>query len=134
MSKADTFFKKAKDMAEISTFYRQHLECVVVYKNKIISAGLNSNKTHPIQKRYNRIRFQECSCPDSLHAEIHALSQVAHLDIDWSRVSIYTYRKMKSREHGMARPCPSCMAYIKSLGIKEINYTTDDGFASERLD
>ena len=50
MSKADTFFKKAKDMAEISTFYRQHLGCVVVYKNKIISAGLNSNKTHPIHK------------------------------------------------------------------------------------
>ena len=35
--KVENFLKKAKDMAEISDFHNQHVGCVVVYKNKIIS-------------------------------------------------------------------------------------------------
>ena len=31
----------------------------------------------------------------------------------------------------MSRPCPSCMAAIKDLGIRNIYYTTDDGFSHE---
>ena len=134
MKKAEMFMRKAKEMAEIADFHRQHLGCVVAYKNKVISAGCNSNKTHPIHKKSKRIRFDECASPDTIHAEIHALSQVAYMDIDWSKVTVYTYRKLKSREHGMARPCPSCMAYIKSLGIRNICYTTDEGIAYEKLD
>ena len=34
----------------------------------------------------------------------------------------------------MARPCPSCMAAIKDLGIKNIYYTTNDGYSYERLE
>ncbi len=33
---------------------------------------------------------------------------------------------------GMARPCPACMAAIKELGIKNIYYTTDNGYAYEK--
>jgi deoxycytidylate deaminase len=33
----------------------------------------------------------------------------------------------------MARPCQSCMAAIKDLGIKEIYYTSDEGFVYEKL-
>ena len=106
-----------------------------VYKNKIISTGYNSDKTHPVQRKYNKLRFNvnEGYSPDRLHAEIHALISIANMDIDWSKVSIFIYRKMKSREFGMARPCPSCMAYIKHLGIRTIVYTTDSGYALEKL-
>ncbi len=131
--KSNVFFRKAKRMAEKSTFYRQRIGCVVTYKGKIISTGFNSTKTHPIQNRYNRIRFQETGSPDSLHAEIHALLQIKDMDIDWSKVSVYTYRIMKSKDFGLAKPCTSCMAYIKSLGIRHICYTTNDGFAHEYL-
>ena len=34
---------------------------------------------------------------------------------------------------GIARPCPSCMAAIRDIGIRDVYYTTDDGFAYERL-
>ena len=131
--KTSVFLKKARNMAEKSSFYRQRMGCVVTYKGRIISSGFNSNKTHPIQNKYNRIRFEETGSPDSLHAEIHALSQIQNLDIDWNKVTVYTYRIMKSREFGLAKPCKSCMAYIKSLGIKHICYTTNDGFAHEYL-
>ena len=33
----------------------------------------------------------------------------------------------------MSRPCPSCMAAIKDMGIKHIYYTTNDGFVYENL-
>ena len=34
----------------------------------------------------------------------------------------------------MARPCPSCMAAIRDLGIRDIYYTTNDGYVYERLE
>ena len=54
---------------------------------------------------------------------------------DWNKVHIYIYRIKMSNKNGfgMARPCLSCMGLIKELGIREINYTTEDGFASETL-
>ena len=33
----------------------------------------------------------------------------------------------------MSRPCPRCMKVIKSLGIKKLVYSTEDGVAKERL-
>ena len=34
----------------------------------------------------------------------------------------------------MGRPCESCMAAIKDFGIRDIYYTTNDGFVHERLE
>ena len=86
-------------------------------------------------RKYNQLRFNinEGYSPDRLHAEIHALLPVSNMDIDFSKITLFIYRKMKSREFGMARPCPSCMAYIKQLGVKNIVYTTDDGYAFEKI-
>ena len=52
-------------------------------------------------------------------------------DIDFSKVEIYTHRRRANGSLSMARPCPSCMALIKDLGIKKIWYTTEDGYACE---
>jgi tRNA(Arg) A34 adenosine deaminase TadA len=46
---------------------------------------------------------------------------------------LYVYRIRKTKEFGMARPCPSCMQAIKDFGIRTIFYTTDDGYAEEHL-
>ena len=55
------------------------------------------------------------------------------MDIKWDKVVIFVYREMLDGSIGMARPCESCMAYIKDMGIKNIYYTTNDGFAHEVL-
>lgn len=34
----------------------------------------------------------------------------------------------------MARPCASCMQAIKDLGIREIYYTTNDGYSYEKIE
>ena len=69
-----------------------------------------------------------------LHAEINCLNQIRHLDINFSQVKLYIYRIRKDQPFGLSRPCLSCMAAIKDLGIRDIYYTTNDGYAYEKLE
>ena len=46
----------------------------------------------------------------------------------------YIYGIRKDQPCGMADPCPSCMAAIRDLGIRDIYYTTNDGYVYERLE
>lgn len=129
------FFKHARNMSLMSDFHKSHTGCVVVYKNRIIEAGFNTCKTHPIQRKYNELRFSCEWSPHYMHAEVHALSQLIHNnDINWSKVHIYVYREHKNGIRAMARPCKSCMQLIKDLGIKYIHYTTEDGHADEVIE
>ena len=52
----------------------------------------------------------------------------------FSKVKLYIYRIRKDQPFGLSRPCPSCMAAIKDLGIKDIYYTTNDGYVYERIE
>lgn len=132
------FFKEAKKESFLSDYDGQHLGAVAVYGDKIILAKAhNSNKTNTTQYFYNRYRIEQksniMSKPPRSHAEVNLLRKIRFLDIDFSRVSVYIYRELKNGELGMARCCPACMAALKSLGVKKICYTTDDGYAEERI-
>ena len=128
------YFQKAHQIATISDYKKTHVGCVAVYQGQIIGLGCNCNKTHPIQKKYNRYRKPSDSMLPKLHAEISCLNQIKHLDINFSKVKLYIYRIRKDQPFGMARPCPSCMAAIRDLGIRNIYYTTNDGYAHEKLE
>lgn len=69
-----------------------------------------------------------------LHAKINCMNSIRNLDIDFSKVKLFIYRIRKDRPFGISRPCPSCMAVIKDLGIKDIYYTTNDGYVHERIE
>lgn len=115
---------------------RHKLGCVIVYRGRVISFGHNSNsKTSPLQKEYNHFRF-DSDTPHKLHAEVSALSKLLNcknLSLDFSKVSVVVYREKQDGSTGMARPCESCMRLIKDLGIRNIYYTTDDGYCHEEL-
>lgn len=138
------FFDMAKKEADRSEFPRFHVGCVVVYQGHIISSACNTEKSDTYQKRYNRYRHfnnYESHKPvnHAAHAEIKAIKSIPYpvaQQLDWKKVRVYTYRICKGHDskRGLSRPCAACMAYIKSLGIRQIFYSTDDGFAAERLD
>ena len=135
MSKTDyRYFAKAKQIAEISDFKKVHIGCVAVYKGNIVGIGCNTNKTHPAQKYYNKYRISSETMLPKLHAEISCINQIKHLNINFSKVKLYIYRIRKDQPFGLARPCPSCMEAIKDLGIKNIYYTTNEGFSYEHLE
>ena len=135
-------FAEAYKMAMTSDFPAFKIGCVLSYKGHIIGRGCNMNKTTPVQKKYNRYRqFNKGNKPirHTGHAEIRAIHSVPYTvaqEVDWKKVKIYVYRISPGKQfgHGLARPCDACRAFIKEKGIREIFYTTDDGYAMERIE
>lgn len=127
------YFEKARHTATMSDYKKHHLGCVAVYQGQVVGMGYNCNKTHPIQKFYNRYRIMSDSLMPKIHAEILCINQIKNLNINFSKVKLYIYRIRKDKPYGMSRPCPSCMAAINDVGIREIYYTTDDGYAYEKI-
>lgn len=136
ISKSDErLFTKAKQAALQSDYHKEHVGYIAVYQGKIIGVGYNSEKTHPIQYHYNKYRNNdryEFFVP-KLHAEINCINSIRHLDINSQKVKLYIYRVLTDKPYGISRPCPSCMAAIKDFGIRNIYYTTDDGYAYEKI-
>lgn len=136
------YFEEARRVAATSDFPRFHVGCVVVYKGHVIGSAANTSKSAPVQKRYNKYRkFNYASkgvVRHSLHAEIAALKSIQYTvreSVDWKRVKVYTYRICPGNTYGigLSRCCPACMTYIRELGIRDIYYTTEDGYAHEEL-
>lgn len=132
-------FKLARECSFKSDYSgggRARIGAVISYKGTVLAKGFNTDRTHTDQAKYNKWRYKECGnnyLPSKNHAEMMALSKIKYLDIDFSKVHIYVYRELRDGKLGMARPCPACMAAIKRLGIKHIHYTTDSGYAAERI-
>lgn len=127
------YFKAAKVISELSDFPRVSVGCVVVYRHKIISSGYNSNKTNPTQKRLNIHRFN-VDTPATIHAEVAALLPLINRkDINFNDVSLYIYREYKNGNPALSKPCPSCLALIRQLGIRKLYYSGDNSYINEEL-
>jgi deoxycytidylate deaminase len=122
-------------MAEMSDFRRAPVGCVAVIGNKVFATGFSQHKTHPLQMYYNRFRdfSSQTDIEHKMHAEMVVISQLRMKNIDFSKISIYVYRLCRSRDAGIARPCNACMRALKNLGIKNVFYTTDFGYAYEHI-
>ena len=135
----DHLFRAARECSFKSDYTgggKARIGCVVVYKNTILAKGWNSDKTHTDQAKFNVMRFKDSGnryLPNKIHSEVAALSKIKYLDIDFNKVHVYVYRELKNGKLALARPCQACVAAIKSLGIRNIHYTTADGYAFERL-
>lgn len=136
------YFDMARRVAETSTFEGFHLGCVMVYKGHVLSTGANSDKTHPMQRRYNKKyrKFNKSTKPikDSLHAEMTALTTIPYpIDqtVDYSQVKVYIYRIChgKPLQLGLARPCAACRAALHDKGIRHLYYTGEASFIYEEL-
>lgn len=126
-------FNRAKEISYLSDYNRIHIGCVAVYKNHVLAVGYNTNKTHPLQMKYNRYRERKYDgdFTQKLHAEMSCLNQIRDMDIDFGKVELYIYREDRNKTLAMCRPCAACMRAIDDLGIKKIHYTTYGGFADE---
>lgn len=127
------YFKAAKAISALSDFKQQHIGSVAVSGHKIISSGYNSCKTNPMQKRLNVHRF-DADTPATIHSELACLLPLINRkDIDFSNVSLYIHRQYKNGNLAISRPCASCMALIRDLGIRHIYYTGDGSYIHEEI-
>ncbi len=110
------------------TGYR--VAAAVVYQNDLVSIGMCSMKSHPLQKK-----FGKNSDAIFLHAEISAIAKaLRHISLDeMSKSTLYILRlkrpsrKSKDFVRALAKPCEGCSAAIKNFGIEKVYYTNDDG-------
>lgn len=131
--KDKAYFNIAKEVSKLSDFPKVKVGAVAVYKHHIISSGHNSIKTAPLQKKYNACRFSEDTI-HSIHSELACLKPlIGRRDINFKHVDLYVYRSGKSSSTLLARPCLSCMKLIKDLGIRNIYYTTNNGYSHENI-
>ena len=132
------FFKHARKCsleADYTGYNQTKVGCVITYHGTILAKGHNSDMTHSLQEYFNcRYRPKNVGMrylPSKTHAEVSALAKIRYLDIDFSKVELYTYRELRDGKIAKSRPCEACMAAIKKMGIKKIYYTTEDGYAKE---
>lgn len=135
LSKKDkSYFRAAQAVSTLSDFKRVNVGAVLIYKHRIASSSCNSQRTHPLQQKLNKERFEE-ETPAKLHAEVSCLLPLlGNKDIKWRDCELYVYREYKKGGLAMSRPCPSCQKLIKDLGIRIVHYTTDDGYATEEFE
>jgi tRNA(Arg) A34 adenosine deaminase TadA len=92
-------------------------------------------KESPLQKKFNIHRIYDPEVyPNYVHAEINALSKIRFMDLERSKLELFLYRELKNGDFGLARPCEACYAAIKYFGIRNIYYTTNDGYAHEVIE
>ena len=119
----------AKIAVAVQPVAQARIASCIVYKNEIISFGINQKKSHPFQALYGTNK-------DSifLHAETDAIKnalKIINID-DLEKSSLYICRvkyeecNKKKFVFGLAKPCPGCSRAIANFGIKNIYYSLDN--------
>lgn len=110
---------------------RTRIAACIVYKNEIVSVGINQLKSHPFQAKFSRH-----ADAIFLHAETDAIKNaLKHISVsDLSKSSLYICRvkydeqtTKKIQMRGMCKPCEGCQRAIATFNIKKVVYTCDDG-------
>ena len=107
----------------------------LVKGGKVVSFGINSDKTSPLQNKYRlrtNLKYIE-NFIDKEHSEVNCLRK-ADNSVNFSKCELVIISKCKDGHFRLARPCDVCMSAIKDYGIEHIYYTNrNDTFSYERL-
>ena len=102
----------------------------IVFRNRIVSVGMNSMKSHPMAAKYGKNKHAIF-----LHAEIAAIKNaLREVEVDHlTKCDLYIVRVKKEQPFtnkfvwGLAKPCPGCERAIAEFGLKRVIYTCDEG-------
>lgn len=119
-NRLECLFVMSKDVAKVRS---ARLAAAVYQRNKLISLGVNSYKTHPMAKKYQKHDKTDC-----LHAEVAAIKNALRNNKDLSGMSLYVARAIFDNEKteaqwANAQPCNGCREAIKAHKIKRVYYT-----------
>ena len=135
----ERFFKFAREASKKADYCGSSgspaIGTIAVYKGSIVAEAWNTNKTSPLQAKYNVYRYNNPSLPAKLHSEISLVQKLRWKfgdSLDWSKVDIYNYREYKDGSLACSKPCRSCMQLLAhDLKVKHIFYTTEFGYCEE---
>jgi len=109
--------------------YRQRCKhfSFIFNKNKLISIGINSPKTHPINLKYNYLNKQKHKISHIVgtHSEMSAVIKLGIESCEENLVMINT-RINRKNEIDYSRPCNGCMEMLRELNFSKVYYTNKD--------
>lgn len=108
------FLKLCHKLSSYSDHHQHKMAAVVVRKNKVVSVGWNSLKTHPKSPHAHKTQ----------HAEFSAIKQLSPEQLEGA--TIFVYRAHADGSLANARPCQSCLRLIIEVGIRKIIYTHEE--------
>ena len=103
----------------------------ILNKKKIISIGMNLQKTHPthLKNRKVSVRTGE-DFSDQKHtcSEFTAIIKLKRLtNIDTKKCTLVNMRYDRNKKLALAKPCMSCFSLLRYHKFKEVLYTDDNG-------
>ena len=104
--------------------HKFRLGAVVVKNRRVLSASSNMNKTSGFYCKHFPI-----SKIDKLHAEARAVLR-ARMNLNGAKIFI---ARRTASGFGLARPCIICWSILCEAGIKEVVYTTQNGWSREKI-
>ena len=105
------------------------MSACIVYKNDIVSFGVNEMKSHPFQAKYGKNEDAIY-----LHAETsairNALKYISTEELEKSTLYVCRVKFDDSFKRklifGLSKPCPGCERCISTFGIKNVVYSMDN--------
>jgi hypothetical protein len=93
-------------------------------RSKLLSIGINSGKTHPLNLRYNYVNRENDSIGSFVgtHSEMSAVLKLGPKSC--KGLIMVNTRMNRNDEMDYSFPCKGCMDMIKKLGFKSVFYTT----------
>jgi deoxycytidylate deaminase len=99
----------------------------ILDRNRIISIGMNSTKTHPLNLKYNYVNKDNKSISDIVgtHAELNAVIRLG--EEDCSRLTLINTRINRNNVLDYSAPCSGCSDMIKQLNFKNVYFSNVQG-------
>jgi len=99
----------------------------IMDRNKIISIGLNSSKTHPKNLKYNYVNKLNENISDIVgtHSELSAVIKLG--EEDCSGLTLVNTRINRNDELDFSAPCSGCCDMIKQLNFENVYFSNNLG-------
>jgi len=99
----------------------------IMDRNKIISIGLNSLKTHPKNLKYNYVNKLNENISDIVgtHSELSAVIKLG--EEDCSGLTLVNTRINRNDELDFSAPCSGCCDMIKQLNFENVYFSNNLG-------
>ena len=95
----------------------------ILDRNRIISIGMNSTKTHPMNLKYNYVNKNKEKISDIVgtHSELNAVIKLGIEDC--SKLTLVNTRINRNNLLDHSAPCNGCSDMIKQLNFKNVYHT-----------
>jgi len=99
----------------------------ILDRNRIISIGMNSLKTHPMNLKYNYVNKNKESISNIVgtHAELNAVIKLG--EEDCSGLTLVNTRINRNNVLDHSAPCSGCSDMIHQLNFKNVYFSNTKG-------